>query len=200
MYNFIMTLAGIILLAGCATNPIKDSWMDPKETGPVNFEKTLVVVIMPTPADRRVAEDELVRQLPMIKGESSYDIISDKMLKKLEEAKEPVTAAGFRHVMLMRLVDSKQEIVYRPNISSAYWNRGFWSYYGGFYAVDRGGYETFERVLFELSLYELGDENLVWTGNGQLIDPREVAKSVQRLANGIIKRWYEQGIVAAPKQ
>lgn len=197
MRNLILLFTSLFVISACATNPIKDSWVDPSQPDPVRFEKTLVVVIMTTPADRRVAEDEWVRQLPMINGERSYTIISDAMLDDLDQAKSAVEGAVYKHALIMRFVGSKQELVNRPASATTVWGPGFWSYYGSAVTFHGGGPETRERVTFELSLYNLNDDRLIWTGNGQLINPREVAGSVSKLAAGLATRWEEQGLIAA---
>ncbi len=194
---FIAMLA--LVMTACATNPIKDAWVDPQETLPVEFEKTLVVVVMSTPADRRVAEDAWLQALPMIKGESSYRSISDEELRTLEKQREKVTAAGFKHVLVMRFVGAKQELVSRPSFSTGFYDRAFWGIGGGGVMIESSGTESRERVTFELSLYELGKESLVWTGNGQVTDPRHVDKTVNTLAKGVLKQWQEQGLVPKPE-
>ncbi len=189
--------AMMLLLAGCSSNPIKESWKDPAVSPPLSFDKTLVIALLDTPANRRVAEEQLVKQLPMIHGETSYPLIEDGELKDLVAAKKMVKDKGFTKAFLLRQVSTKTELVERPSMGVSH---GFWGRYSSFVSLQTSTVESRERTTYELSLYTLENDKLIWTGNGELINPSRIASSVERLSKGLVQDWQEQGLILPPTQ
>lgn len=193
MFRRCLLACAALLLSACAVNPITESWSDPKGSKPIQFSKTLVLANLATPADRRIAEEQWVASLPVIKGSASYDLLDDGALKDLPTAKAKVRDAGYSHALVMRLVGSKQEIVSVPSATFA--RGGFWGGMHSGWAVSTNDVETREVVAFELSLYSLSDDKLVWSGNGEITNPRKIADSVKKLADGTSKQWAAEGLV-----
>src|SRR3954469_15220902 len=52
----------MLLIGGCSSAKITNTWRDPKFAGPIQFKKTVALAIHPDTTVRRVAEDEMVRQ------------------------------------------------------------------------------------------------------------------------------------------
>ena len=186
------------LLGGCASNPIVESWQQPGLAKPLQFEKTLMVARLATAADQRLAEEQWVARLPMAKGQPGYSLLDDNSLKDVESAKATVKAAGFHHALVMRLAGSKQEVVATPSASLGVGRGGFWR--GGYnsLAFTTSDIETREVVGFELSLYDLVSDQLIWSGNGELTNPGKIAHSVDQLAAGLIAQWQAEGLLPAP--
>lgn len=195
MLRRLLAAATILLLSACAVNPITESWTDSQTPRPIQFGKTLILAKLSTPAERRVAEEQWVASLPMIKGAPSYSLLDDELLKDLPSAKAKVRDSGYTHALVMRLVGSKQEIISTPNASVGFGRAGFWGggVHSGF-AISSSDVETRETVSFELSLYSLSDDKLLWTGNGELTNPKKMAESVKKLAEGTLKQWQLDGL------
>lgn len=185
------------LLAGCASNPIVDSWQQPGLAKPLQFEKTLMVARLATAADQRLAEEQWVARLPMAKGQPGYSLLDDDSFKDVDSAKAKVKAAGFRHALVMRLAGSKQEVIATPSASLGVGRGGFWRAGYSSVAFTTSDIETREVVGFELSLYDLEQDQLLWSGNGELTNPGKIADSVDKLASGLIEQWQAQGLLPA---
>lgn len=185
------------LLAGCASNPIVDSWQQPGLAKPLQFEKTLMVARLATAADQRLAEEQWVVRLPMAKGQPGYRQLDDNSLQDVDSAKAKVKAAGFRHALVMRLAGSKQEVFATPRATFGISRASFWRGGYGTVGLASSDIETREVVGFELSLYDLEQDQLLWSGNGELTNPGKIASSVDKLANGLIEQWQAQGLLPA---
>lgn len=190
-------LLAAALLAGCASNPIVDSWQQPGLAKPLQFDKTLMVARLATAADQRLAEERWVARLPMAKGQPGYSLLDDDSFKDVDGAKAKVKAAGFRHALVMRLAGSKQEVIATPSASLGVGRGGFWRGGYGTVALSSSDIETREVVGFELSLYDLEQDQLLWSGNGELTNPGKIGDSVDKLAAGLINQWQAQGLLPA---
>ena len=124
----VVLLMLVVGLVACASTTIRDSWRDPS-VGRIEFKKVLAMVISADATLRRVAEDELVRQMQGIEAVASYTLLTEEDSRDLEKAKAKVTAAGFDGVVTMRLIKSEKQVTLVPGAYATSYPR-FWGYYG----------------------------------------------------------------------
>lgn len=189
----------LITLTACSSNPIDVSWQESSQTLPINFDKTLVMVNMETPANRRIAEEQFIAALPSIKGAASYRYLNDQDFSDVTAIQQQVTAAGFSHILLIRKVSEKTEWIERPQMQLAFGHHRAFRNFNNSVMWQTSSLESREKVLFEISLFQLPDHTLLWTGNGQLIEPTNIHAITQQLSQGIQTKWQEDGIIPANK-
>lgn len=188
------TALSVLLLSACSSNPIDVAWQEPSHRLPVEFDKTLVVTVLDTPANRRVAEDAMIAQLPQIKGEAGYRYLSNSDAQSLEQKQDMVQKQGFSHALLVRHISSKTELYERPSMSMGV-SRGFYRHYRSSLSFHTTSLESREKVTFEVSLYSLKDNQLIWTGNGEFTNPGNIHSVAESLSQGINEKWQQSGIL-----
>lgn len=72
----VVLLMLVVGLVACASTTIRDSWRDPS-VGRIEFKKVLAMVMSADATLRRVAEDELVRQMQGIEAVASYTLLTE---------------------------------------------------------------------------------------------------------------------------
>jgi len=77
--------------------------------------------------------------------------------------------------------------------------RGFWGRRSAAMHFDNSSIQSRENLLFELSLYDLKQDSLIWTGNGQVTDPESMSEIIETLSSGMIKQWQAIGLMTAKK-
>ena len=194
MLNKLPFLFFILLLSACSSNPIKETWHDPSVKIPVAFSKTLFVAIMDTPANRRITEDTLSDSLQALQGQVSYKLISQAQLELLSQVKQSVLAQDYKHAFLIRWVSSKTELIRQPSAGMST-RSGFWGRHRSAIHLDSSTISSQETVLFELSLYDLTSNQLIWTGNGQIINPNTMTDSAQQLSTAILQQLKQVGMI-----
>ncbi|RJG47525.1 hypothetical protein [Motilimonas pumila] len=183
-----------LLLTACSSNPIDVAWQEPQQSLPVEFDKTLVVTVLDTPANRRVAEDALISLMPSINGEAGYRYLSNTDAESLEQKHAMVQKQGFSHALLVRHISSKTELYERPSMSMGV-SRGFYRHYRSSLSFHTTSLESREKVTFEVSLYSLNDNQLIWTGNGEFTNPGNIHSVAESLSHGINEQWQQSGIL-----
>ena len=66
------------ILPACASTKLTNSWKDPGTTGPVSFDRILVVFMNSNESVRRTAEEALVDRVGSERAVPSYTIISQQ--------------------------------------------------------------------------------------------------------------------------
>jgi len=194
----LVVILAAVWMTACASTTIKDSWRDPSVTPQsMQFKKILVVAMMPE-ASRRVAEDEMVRNIatPTV---PSYTILSEKELKDVEAAKRKVKEMGFDGAIVMRLVGEEQRVSYVPGSYPGYYN-SFYGYYGyaGGMAYDTGYVTSDTIVNVETNVYSLREDKLLWSGLSETFNPKNQAELVGDVVHATAKKLQKEGLI--PKQ
>lgn len=186
--------------AGCASTTIKDSWSDPKlAPSSLKFEKILAIAMMPDQT-RRVAEDEMVRQLGP-RATASYKFLSEEDLKNKEAAKTKVKEAGYDGAVIMRLTGKEQRLSYVPGSYPApYYS--FYGYYGyaGAAVYDPGYMTTDTIVSIETNVYSVTEDKLLWSGLSETFNPANTVQLVTDVAKAVRGALQKQGLIQAKAQ
>jgi hypothetical protein len=199
MFQFAKGLLLLILMVGlvaCASTTIRDSWRDPS-VGRIEFKKVLAMAITADETLRRVAEDEMVRQMPGVQAVASYTLLTEEDYRNLEQAKARVAAAGFDGVVTMRLIKSEQQVTQVPGAYATAYPQ-FWGYYGYAWPMvyDPGYLRTDTIVQVETKVYALADDKLIWSGLSETFNPRDAQDLVRGVAEAVAKDMRKQGLIA----
>ena len=191
----VVLLMLVVGLVACASTTIRDSWRDPG-VGRIEFKKVLAMAISADATLRRIAEDEMVRQMPGVEEVASYTVLTEEDSRDLEKAKAKVTAAGFEGVVTMRLIKSEKRVTHVPGAYTSY--PRFWGYYGHAWPMvyDPGYLRTDTIVQVETKVYSLMDDKLIWAGLSETFNPRDAQALVRGVAQAVAKDLQKQGLIA----
>jgi hypothetical protein len=161
IYRYILStfVLALLLLPSCsATTQLTSVWRD--ETYRDHPRKILVLGMLQTPGNRRILEDEMVRQLKAhgTDAVAGYTVLPEQ----IEANKETITAImneiGADAVLISRLMDKKSVTTYVPGSPppTGYGWQGYYSYNQGYTVQD-------EYAVVQTNLYDLKTNKLIWT-------------------------------------
>jgi len=160
-----------MLVTACATTKLTSAWKDPSYQG--QPRKIMVIGVAKKPVNKRILEDEFVRQL---KARGTNAVASYTVMPDAKEGDHAVIAAKMKEqgadaVLISRLASKKTVHTYVPGSVSyppSYY--GNWrDYYGyGSQAVYTPGYTAEdEYALMETNLYDAGNDKLIWSASSE---------------------------------
>jgi hypothetical protein len=184
-----LVIAALLGLTACSGTSLSNVWRDPDYTaGP--FHQVAVFVLGADPAVQRLAEDEVVRRLPMsTRGMSGSGMMPETERGNIDKARERLRAGGFDGVMIARLVGvegpqrwasgSLQQVPISYRTLSNY-------YVSSYQEAEQASIlqrPTVVRV--QMNLYAVASETLVWSASSRTFNPeatRDVAGDVGKIA------------------
>jgi hypothetical protein len=192
-------LAGLAACAlACASTQLKDSWRNP-DAGPLRFHKVVVLAISDNATLRRSIEDELVKQAKQGEVVPGYSFIPDADLRNTEKVRELVKARGFDGAFVFVLEGVEKQQSYLP---AGYTVPGYslWGYYGYGWsaAIDPINVRTDTYVMVETRVYSVLDEQLVWAGRSETLNPGSVHELVQDVVQAVGEELRHQGLIPEP--
>ena len=195
---FIFTL--LCLAAGCATTTKNlSTWKDPS-FNKAGFSNVVVICAAANEGNRRIFEDEFVRQLQKnnINATASYTMFTLNDGKDGDAVKELIKKRGFDSVLVGRMVDKTTEMKYYPPTVTytgpprAYYG-GWYNYYhmGYSYSTTPGHTSTQDIVKLECNVYDTATEKLVFSSLSSTTITRgsktKVDSVVKVILNNILK-------------
>ncbi len=202
LFKGIAVIVLLVTLAGCASTSIRDSWTAPGIQGPLDYQKILVVFMDPTEATRRAAEDALVARIGSDRAVASHTMFTAQEVQNADQNdaanRRKVEAAGIDSAVVMRLVNEQQKLSYSPGMTYPSYYGGFYGYYGrGWGMAYSPGYMRTDTVVsVETNLYSLDNDELVWAGTTETLNPSDVAKMVNEIADAVNKELRSKGLLA----
>lgn len=204
MTRFVRMIGLVVLLAtvaGCASTSIRNSWVAPGVQGPLGFQKTLVVFIDPVEATRRAGEDALVARIGSDRAVASHTMFTTQQVQNAQNesaVRTAVDAAGIDSAVVLRVVDEEQTLNYTPGMTYPSYYGGFYGYYGyGWGAAYSPGYMTTNTVVsVETNLYRLDGDELVWSGVTETMNPSNIGKTVNEIADAVGDNLTQRGLIS----
>jgi hypothetical protein len=161
----------ILLLTGCATTEVISTWKDDSQVH--KFKKIYVLAVVKEPGFRRMVEYRLLNFLRKAGVDAHATIDTFPNADKIDKtaAASFIKKNAIDGVMVVRLVDKRNETVYTPGetfVSGGYgnrYNRGWYGYYGGGYQVmSTPGYTTeFLISTVESAIFSTDGNKRVWS-------------------------------------
>ena len=168
-----ISILGAILVAACATTQITSVWKDPSyQARPA---KVMVIGVARNALNRRLFEDEFVRQLKERGTEAiaSYTVLSDKQQDDQAAIAAKVKELGADTVLITRLVSKKTVQYYVPGTvyypPPYYYNWPDYYGYGYRYLYSPGYIAEDQYAVIETNLYESGSDKLVWAATSETV-------------------------------
>jgi hypothetical protein len=193
----LLILAGLVLVAGCATTRLVDTWKDPAFTGPA-FKKMLVVGVTNSDSNRRVFEDGFARALQAAgtAGAPSYPSIPQKGAITNVQLDEAVKATGADSVLVTRVLRVKRDVNVTPGyVSPGFYGRGWGGYYGGAWAAMPPDVNVYDVLTIESTLFNARTDKPVWSGTNEVTDPRSVQAATEEIAKNLVTKMKADGVI-----
>jgi hypothetical protein len=172
----------MLLIGGCSSAKITNTWRDRNFAGPIQFKKTVALAIHPDTTVRRVAEDEMVRQMGEQRAVAAYNLLDEDDRQDINRMKSKFQAAGVDGAVTLQLLGKRSETTYVPG-SPSY---GFYDYYGGArYAGSPGYVVTDEIATVETRIYSVSEGKLIWSATSETFNPSDIRANIADIAKAV---------------
>ena len=179
--TFLVALAVVGILAGCASTRLTTQWSDPA-LAQARFTKVLVAFQSREEPIRRALEDTMARTIP--NATPSYRVLEEGDLLDVKRSAAKLKAAGFDSAVVMRLVSMEKEVTFFPPGPTPYYPYGrMWGGWarGWGYAYDSGYMRTDKVATVGTLAYTLADEKLVWASQSESVNPGDPVKMIEEV-------------------
>jgi hypothetical protein len=173
-------LVGLITLGlGCSSADVVDTWRDPSLSGPVHFNRVLAIAVHPDGAVRRIAEDEMVKQIGTGRAVPGYQFIRDEERGNVPNLKKELSKGDFGGVVVMSVIGVRDQTRFVPAAGDSY--EPFFLYYDHAHtASETPGYLVTEKIArIETRVYSVAKEKLIWSAVSDAFDPGDTRKTVR---------------------
>jgi hypothetical protein len=172
----VLALAGLALLAGCATSRLLSQQSNPDYVGK-SFKSVMVVAVTADEVIRRTYEDRMVALLAKrgTKGLPAYDAVGSRGQVEEADLRQAIARSGADGVLITRVTRVDRSSGYVPGATVA-----FGVSYGGVYGYYSTAWETVNLpsqkvtgpswTVSETRLFDAKSGALAWTG---MVETRE---------------------------
>jgi hypothetical protein len=199
--RFCVALVLIFVVTGCSSTKLVSQWGNPQYVG-ARFERLLVIGVSRSPGLRRTFEDRFAARLQSegVDAVPSYLLISEDGQVDEARLQEAVKKAKADGVLITRLVRVETRTETTPGYYAPAPAVGF-NFYPWYSAAWLGYYEPprvyqYDVYISETSLYDLRQNQLVWSGIVQTRAPRNIDQGIQRYVDTVIKALRKEGVLA----
>jgi len=190
----VLLLVMTIVFSGCATTTLLTSWSESTAKG-YSLKKPLVISIVQKPLIRKKLEDGFVERFREIgiQAVPSYTIFEDIGSLAPDSVKGRLPALGCDSILVVRLLDVKQETVHVPARTDVYGGPAYYGSYGGYYSrsvsvVTTPAYNYVEKsYLAETNIYDAIEGRLVWTGATETQDTASIDSAITEFTKILMK-------------
>jgi hypothetical protein len=194
MNRVILGVALLAGVAGCSTTEFKSTWKDPSaRAGQLQGKTVGAFVVTRDQSLRRAGEDALANELNQrgVHGIPGYRLVDASQLTNPKMVRSSLRQAGADAAVVMRVVDTRQEVNYVPGSSPYYGSfGGYWNYGWG-----TTGYVTTDTVVrVETVIYSVSEDKLLWGGISETVDPRKLDSFIKEVADEATKEMRKQGL------
>jgi hypothetical protein len=192
-------LLAVLLQAGCATTQFNTVWKDnSSQFAPKNI---LIVGIASEPMDRRILEDEFVKQFKTlgIRAVVSYDILPDEKDGDKDAIAKKVAELGADSVLITRLTDKKSVYVclapnnfcppsYYGKLEDYYW-------FGAMHATSTDYLKETQYAIMETNLYDAVNDQLAWSASSDTEINGSDRQFIKSYVKAVVKKLSEQNLL-----
>ena len=190
----------VVVLCGCASTSLENTWKDPKYSGGP-LSKVLVVGVSTQASVRRVFEDTFARALTLqgAQAVASYTLIPEDGQIPEEALQKAAVQAGVDGVLISRLVGRKSDVYVSGPLPPPTFGmgRGYYGHYSGAWV---GYYEpptvqTTDYVIAETTLFRTGAPEPVWSATSRSLELGDVRKATEGFAKTMIAALKKEGLI-----
>jgi hypothetical protein len=181
-----------LLLAGCSNTYVTNAWRDPTLTEPLHFNKIVTLAIHEDDTTRRVAEDEMARQIGP-RAVPAYTLLSEEDRGDVNRIKARFQLAGMDDAVTMKLLSKRVDSTRQPSISygSLYEYYGTSRHYSPGYTVE----DTIATV--ETRIYSVREGKLIWSATTETYNPEEIRKDIDDIADAVKAELRKEKLFAS---
>ena len=192
----------VLIIISCSTQTqITGIWLDEKYQAE-DFNKIAVIAITSNIKNREIVENALVNKLKEIGYHTTVPgsaIITHQMVKTVNKdlLKKALQKESIDGVLVISLLDIKEETHYVPGSDSYYQPYAYGSYYGSFYdyygynynrVYSPGYYQTSTQIYLESNFYSLQSDKLIQTVQSETINPADISDLARSYSNVLIQQ------------
>ena len=204
--NFgLLTIAGALLIGGCAATQIVNQWSNPSYAA-ASFRRIMVIGVSKQSSIRRTFEDVFVARLRAAGNAAvpGYEFIPEDGQAEERRLARAVEQAGTDAVITTRLVRIERQAEYVPGTYGPYGpygpypGFGFYRWYSsawmGFYEPPR--LRFYDIYISETSLYDVSNDRLVWSGIAKTTKLDDIRSEIQEFVDVVIAALRERNLLA----
>jgi hypothetical protein len=184
-----------LVVGGCTSAHVIDTWRSPQLTGPVHLSRILAIAVHPDGAVRRIAEDEMVRQIGAARATPAYQVIGDAYRADSAAFKNQIRKAGFDGVITLTVTAVRDQTRFVSAMGDSY--EPFYVYYDrSTTASETPDYfvtDTIARV--ETRIYSVADERVLWAAVSDAFDPADTRKTVRDVLQAVGAELRKQKLI-----
>lgn len=176
------------LMTSCASTKVTGEWKDPNLTSK-QFKNILVMGIAKQPKNRRLYEDEFVRQLQAkgVMAISSHTIISHENMWDRATIVQTIENKGFDGVIITRVVDFKARQQYYDVNMHDYYNRSY--HYRVRSTTDQ------QKFSFESNLYDAKTEQPVFSLSSNTYAQENINKRLDSYITTVLNKLVQNNLL-----
>lgn len=207
VYKSVLILFVVGLVASCSTSSVMSSWS--VENPPEHvLDKMLIISVMPTKKMQDEIEQEMVELLEEhnINVRAATELLDPERLKGVEkkEVVEKLQGAGYTSVMLVTVLDKKEEnryvqgVGYYPTTMDA----GYWDFYARYHMINKtiytpGYFTTDTKYVLQAEIFAINEkeDELIYSAKTKTDDPYceyDVSKAFSR---SIVEEMRRKGLL-----
>jgi len=203
-----VALGILVSFFGCSSSRMVDQWISP-DISSFEINKVLVIGMTSDEDSRRLFESKLTTQLEKegVKAVESVDFFersfttSAQSVEELDAIENILIQTGFDAVLFSKVTGSESKMTLinsMQNISNNIDDFRSYFYENQNIYYDKQSLESYQIYHTETLLYCLcpeEDRELLWKGSIDIIDPRNVKKSVSDYVKTLLKELKSQQIL-----
>jgi len=196
-----------LVLPGCSTTFVSSHWKDPALTQPLHFNRIAALAVHGDGTIRRVAEDEMARQI----GSSAvpaYTIITDEDRQDVDRIKARLQAAGVDGAVSMKLLGTQSQTTYSggafaggvqesSSFAHAYSSdlRTHWDIHQNDMPVNNP--QTSTILIIDTRIYSVSDGKMIWSAitHTETFAPENVRQVVGDIAQSVKAELRNQRLI-----
>ena len=198
---FSVIVIGLVILTACAGTKFLSVWKDSAYSGET-FQKIMIIGVSDKLTNRRIFEDELVKQLKSHGTEAISSATVIPTMKELDETviKEAALKLKADAVLITHLEGVSEKNVYHPPVYKYSTDPAYDQFGVNYRSVQQqvytpGHVATYKYVRLENKLYESETGQLLWAATSETFDPDSVNAVVKSLSKIVIKSLNEYGLI-----
>jgi hypothetical protein len=200
----IALLLPFFFLGACSTTSVTGIWKKSGYTAPP-LTSILVVALTGNPGNKFLWEN---RMATLLRQDGIKTVITtlnafpryQSSGVDVEEIIDYVNNNNIEGVLVTRLVDTKQEQVYHPPSSASY--SGSYGYYGNFssyyshaHSRSRGFTTTQTTALLETNLYQVKNQELIWSMSSETIQLSSVSELIDSISKKVLETLKKDRLI-----
>jgi hypothetical protein len=195
-HRFLLVLC-LLVLAGCASTSITDSWYDTNYRGGA-FKRIMVLGVFKNAAARRTFEDIFSAKLRAtgIEAVPSYQVLPQDTPAEEAALGAAASRAGADGLLMVHLLGVERQTRVTTSYAPAIYP-GYFGYYSAWVAYP--DVYTYDVASAEVNLFDVNSKRLVWGGQTETFNPQSVTKETAGFADVVIRALAKNGLVPAPK-